>query len=164
MNVPNVLKISDVMCQKVLAFHPDTKLAEAINLLCRHKVGGAPVVSADNHLVGIITEFTLMDVLFDPQLNSADVARYMSTEVHTLTEQDSLTRAVHMFALYGVRQLPVVRDGKLVGLVTRRDLLNMSAQLEAPLATPLEEFFPDGLPSSDSTQGKSDFVELVDLA
>ena len=135
--------ISDIMHSEVVTLSPDTTLGDAITLLCEHSISGAPVVSDEGKLVGVISEFALMDVLFDPNLKNAKVSQYMTPEVHCLTEDDTLTEAVHMFAIYGVRRLPVVRNGKLIGIVSRRDLMQYSLKLKKPLAAPLQEFMPE---------------------
>ena len=137
-----MLTVSDIMRREVVTLHPESTLAEAISTLCKRGISGAPVVIDDQHLVGVITEFALLDVLFEPTLKNAPVADYMTAEVYSLAEEDSLTQAVHMIVLYGLRQLPVVRDGRLVGVVARRDLLIHSSNLTEPLADPLNELVP----------------------
>jgi CBS domain-containing protein len=152
------------MQRDVVSFRRETTLAEVIAALCERHVSGAPVVDEDGALIGIITEYALLDVLFDPSMKTAPVSKFMSEEVYSLSEDDSLTRAVHMFALYGARRLPVLRETKLVGIVTRRDLLEFCIGLDQPLAAPLEELMPE-LPSVGKRTrvvGKS--MELLDLA
>jgi tRNA nucleotidyltransferase (CCA-adding enzyme) len=137
-----MLTVSDIMQLKVVALRPESTLGEAITTLYECGISGAPVVIDDNRLVGIISELALLDVLFDPTLKGAPVADYMTKEVHSLAEGDSLTQAVHMIVLYGVQRLPVVRDGQLVGVVSRRDLLAQCSTLSEPLADPLDEMMP----------------------
>jgi len=156
--------VADIMQKDVVTFRPETTLGEAIAVLCDRHMSGAPVVSADNRIVGVISELALMDVLFDMELKSKELAPYMSTEVHTINEQSSLTQAVHMFYLYQVRRLPVVRDDKLVGIVSRRDLLTMCEKLEEPLAAPLQELMPEFVPESDDLPEERVGTELADLA
>ncbi len=159
-----MLTVSDIMQKDVVTFRPETTLSEAIAVLCDRHISGAPVVSVDNRVVGVISELALMDVLFDMGLKKQKLAQYMSTEVHTISEKSSLTQAVHMFLLYRVRRLPVVCDGKLVGIVSRRDLLNLCEKLEEPLQAPLQELMPEFIPQSDdSPEGRVD-RELVDLS
>ena len=119
---------ADIMCQDVVTLPPTSTLSEAIDLLVGNHISGAPVVDASGKLVGVITEFALLDVLFDPQLKDDKVANYMTEEVYTVSEEDTLTRVIHLFALYRVRRVPVVRDGKLIGIISRRDVLRWASE------------------------------------
>ena len=130
---------SDIMCRDVVTLNPTSTLAEAIDLLVNRKISGAPVVDQDGQLVGVITEFALLDVLFEPELKEAFVADYMTEDLHTVAEEDSLTRVIHLFALYRVRRLPVVREGRITGIISRRDVLRSAGDLEEPLAEPLAD-------------------------
>ncbi len=154
--------VSDIMRREVIAFRPDTTLGEAIAILSEQNISGAPVLSEEGKLVGVISEFALMDVLFDPELKDAKVSQYMTREVHCLTEKDSLTQAVHMFAIYRVRRLPVMRDEELAGIITRRDLMTLCLTLKEPLAEPLEELMQEL--SSVPTDSVENVCDLVDFA
>ncbi len=144
--------ISDIMQTDVIAFQPEDTLGFAIATVCDRQISGGPVVSEDGTLLGVISEFALMDVLFDPKLKDAPVSQYMTEDVYTLSKDDSLTQAIHMFVLYLVRRLPVVENKKLVGIVSRRDLLNQCSQLEQPLLEPLQEFMPQLLKVAQATR------------
>ena len=78
----------------------------------------------------MISELALIDVVFDPQVKDAPVSDYMNPEVHLVHPDDPLSRAAQLFALYSFRRLPVVENGKLVGIVTRRDLMNFALRHE----------------------------------
>ena len=156
--------VTDIMQEDVITFRPETTLSEAIAVLCDRHISGAPVVSSDNQVVGVISELALMDVLFDMEMKNQPLSNVMSTEVHTIKESSSITQAVHMFLLYRVRRLPVVSEGKLVGIVSRRDLLKLCETLEEPLQAPLQELMPDFVPQSDELPEDRPDRELVDLS
>jgi len=159
-----MLLVSEIMQKEVVTFRPETTLGEAVAVLCERNISEAPVLSADNRVVGVISELTLMDVLFDFDLKNQTLARVMSVDAHTIDAQSSLTQAVHMFLLYGVRQLPVVCDGKLVGTVSRHDLLALCEKLDEPLATPLQELMPEFVPETEDLPQERIVTELVDLS
>jgi CBS domain-containing membrane protein len=138
-----MLRIDDVMNRHVVTLTTYATLGEAATLLAEQQIGSAPVVNSRGEVEGVISEFALMDLLFDRGLESAAVVDFMSRELYTLSPRDSLTRAIHMFVLYGVHRLPVVEERTLVGIVTRRDLLEARHRLEEPLAAPLEELVPE---------------------
>ena len=114
--------VRDIMTVDPFTLSPTATLAEAMSLLFRHQLSGAPVVD-QGELVGIISEIGMFDVLFDATLRHAPVADFMTRNVRTVEEPDSLGHVAHMFALYGIRRMPVMRDGRVVGIISRRDLL-----------------------------------------
>jgi CBS domain-containing protein len=66
----------------------------------------------------------------------------MAREVHVVEPNDSISSAATLFAMYGIRRLPVVENGRLVGVLTRRDLLSYSLLNPEPLTEPLVELIP----------------------
>ncbi len=134
--------IRDVMSRCAVTIRPNDTLIDAVRVLCEHQLSGAPVVSADDEVVGFISEPGLMDVLFDEQARRAPVSAFMNRDVHVVGPDDSIASAATMFALYRVRRLPVVDNGTLVGVVTRRDLLQCSLTGAKPINDPLVELIP----------------------
>jgi len=135
--------IRDVMKSPAMAVRPDATLAEAVEFLTEHHIGGAPVAGDDNVVVGIISELALIDVVFDEAARRAPISKYMTSEVHVVDADESLSRAAKLFALYSFRRLPVVEDGKLVGVVSRRDLMNYALRTNQTLREPLLELIPE---------------------
>jgi len=140
--MPAMPAIRDVMSDEVVTIRPDDTLTEAVRILCSHHLSGAPVVSPRGEVLGFISEFGLMDVLFDAGARSAPVSDYMSRDVYVIDPEDSIADAATMFALYGVRRLPVVENGTLLGIVTRRDLLHHALTGAEPFNEPLMELIP----------------------
>jgi CBS domain-containing protein len=97
-------------------------------------------------VVGVISELALIDVVFDSDAKDSPVSEYMTPEVHTVHPDDPLSRPAQLFALYSFRRLPVVQDGKLVGIVTRRDLMNYALRANELLTDPLIELIPSLAP------------------
>jgi CBS domain-containing protein len=142
--------IRDMMNTKVVGIPPDATVGDAIRILTEQHIGGLPVVTAQGEIVGVISELALIDVVFDAAVKDALVSEYMTPEVHTVHPDDQLSRAAQLFALYSFRRLPVVEDGKLVGIVTRRDLMNYALRTKKILADPLIELFPSLAPMAVS--------------
>lgn len=90
----------------------------------------------------MISELALIDVVFDPAVKSRSITQYMSEEVHSVGPEEPLSRAAQLFALYAFRRLPVVKDGKIVGIFTRRNLMNHALRTSMLLTDPLLEIFP----------------------
>jgi CBS domain-containing protein len=133
---------AQIMCPNPFTLSPTATLAEAMQLLTDLRMSGAPVVDGDGLLVGVISEIAMFDVLFDPSLRRAPVADFMTRSVRTVDVADSLGHVAHMFALYGIRRLPVMRNGALVGIVSRRDLLAYAMTSGEAIADPLTEWIP----------------------
>jgi CBS domain-containing protein len=134
--------IRDLMSNCVVTIRPDDMLLDAVKTLSEHHLSGAPVVSAEGDVVGFISEPGLMDVLFDEGARRAPVSEYMSRNVYVVHPNDTIASAATMFAMYGIRRLPVVENGILIGVLTRRDLLQSSLTGAKPLVDPLFELIP----------------------
>lgn len=135
-------QIRDIMSRMVVSVRPEATLTDAVRVLTKHHLSGAPVVSAAGELVGFISEPNLMDVLFDEESRRRPVADLMSTEVQLVHLDDSVSAAATMFAMFGFRRLPVVDQGRLVGVVTRRDLLSHALTNPATYNEPITELIP----------------------
>jgi CBS domain-containing protein len=137
-----VTTIRQVMNSKVAAIRTDMSVAETIEFLTINHIGGAPVISVDGQLVGMISELALIDVVFDETVKFALATRFMTVEVQSVGPDDPLSRAAQLFALYAFRRLPVVENGKLVGIITRRDLMNFALSSGNVLVDPLVDLIP----------------------
>jgi CBS domain-containing protein len=134
------------MNQRVVSVRPNATLAEAVAILTQQHIGGAPVVTAEGEVVGVISELAMIDVVFDSDAKDALVKDYMTQDVHTVHPNDPLSRPAQLFALYSFRRLPVVEEGRLVGIVTRRDLMNYALRSNELLTDPLIELIPSLAP------------------
>lgn len=120
------LQVSDIMTKKLITFKPDTHVMEAIATLVENKISGAPVVDEQNHLVGMLSEIDCMQTLIQSTYHNEIgglVKEYMSEEVNTIPSNMGLIDLAEYFLETHFRRLPVVDNGKLVGQVSRRDVL-----------------------------------------
>lgn len=140
--------VRQVMNGQAIALTPDAIVSDTINVLTKNHLSGAPVVNGSGELVGYISEGSLIDVVFDESVWLAPISRYMTTEVHTVHPDEPLLRPAQFFALYAYRQLPVVEDKKLVGMISRRDLMNHALQTNEIIADPLVSLIPSLVPMS----------------
>src|SRR5215212_7102821 len=130
------------MNRKVVAVRPEWTVEQTIEFLTQHHIGGSPVVNAEGRLVGMVSELALIDVVFDRSLKDLPISKYMNTELQVVRPDESLARAAQLFALYSFRRLPIVENGKLVGIISRRDLMNYSLRKNQPLEDPLTALIP----------------------
>ena len=104
----------------------------AIELLLKQRISGAPVVDDDGNLVGILSEkdcLRLVTAGAIHQVPEGTVSMYMSGEVNTIEPHVEIFAAAEVFLKHSYRRLPVVADGKMVGLISRRDVLEGSRRI-----------------------------------
>ena len=135
-------RVEEIMNPRVVTVDPETTLAAAVDLFTENHVGGAPVVDRRGQVVGMISELQLLDVVFDLEARELPVSEYMTTEIQSVEPDDALSQVALLFALYSFRRLPVLENGKLVGIVTRRDLMNHALRTGDRLTEPLVEMIP----------------------
>ena len=120
------LKVADYMSQKLVTFHPQTNVIEALTTILDNHITGAPVVDEAGQLVGILSEVDLMAVVIQDSYYDEGlgiVADYMRTQVDTVDPDTDIYSVAQRFLREHRRRYPVVRDGKLVGQLSRRDVL-----------------------------------------
>lgn len=120
------VKVADYMTKRLVTFTPQTNVVEAMGMLLDKRISGAPVVDADGALVGILSEVDLLEVVIqDSYYNESAgiVADYMRTEVETVEPECDIYSLAERFRQQHRRRYPVVKNGKLVGQISRRDVL-----------------------------------------
>lgn len=129
----------DVMSRKIVAVSADATVEDAIRSLLEHHVSGAPIVDEQGCLVGIISEFQLLEAVYTPEIKQQRVSDLMTKDVVTVTEDASLSEITNMLLLHRIRRVPVVRDRKVVGIIARRDLLRYVVDTENPQGQPPDQ-------------------------
>lgn len=118
----------DLMVADVITIREDAIVQEAIDTLLKHKISGLPVVDYTDRLVGIISEYQLLEIIFAPHLARSRVGELMTKDVVTVEEDLPVTEIASQFVLHRIRRVPVVRDGRIVGVIARRDLLRHTSK------------------------------------
>jgi CBS domain-containing protein len=114
---PATITVADVMVANVLVVHSGDSIDDAVALIVDSRITGVPVVDEGHHILGIVAE---SDVLGKP---GRTVDEVMTRDVITTDENATLDSAAEIMLTRRIRRLPVARDGKLVGILTRADLL-----------------------------------------
>jgi len=117
-------KARDIMTDVVVSVRPETPLCEAANLLSLNDITGIPVVNERMELEGIITEKDVLD-LFEAMQYREDrtVRSSMSREVVSCDVDDDIDDVCRVLRDHVFRRVPVLEDGKVVGVISRRDLI-----------------------------------------
>jgi CBS domain-containing protein len=142
----------DVMVRDVATVHPETDVAEAIKVLAERDISALPVVDSQGQLVGIISEADLIhrveigtekhrrwlvESLTGATTLAEDFAKshgkkvgeIMTTEVVAATEDASLADIAALFERHRIKRVPIIRDGKVVGVVSQSNLIQALASV-----------------------------------
>jgi CBS domain-containing protein len=119
--------VGTIMSTTLVTVSPTTAVADLASLLAFHRVSGVPVVDDRQRLVGVVTE---TDVI---ARGGETVGDMMTTDVLSVGEADTIARAAALIAGRRVRRLPVVREGRVVGLVSQADIVRWLASLPSPV-------------------------------
>ncbi len=118
---------TDIMTREVATAAPGDDVWATAERLVANGYGGMPVLSEGGELVGMVSGF---DVLGK---RGGTIGEIMSRGVVFLEESASLDDVIELMGQHGIRRVPICRDGRLVGLISRSDLLrNAVAQRRAP--------------------------------
>ncbi|PPV36514.1 CBS domain-containing protein [Ectopseudomonas oleovorans] len=120
------IKVRDYMTRHLVTFRSDTDLFTAINRLLEHRISGAPVVDSQGHLIGLLSEGDCLRGILSGAYYEAiggTVSTYMTTEVETVTPEADIIELSERFLRGRRRRLPVIEHGRLVGQISRSDVL-----------------------------------------
>jgi CBS domain-containing protein len=137
------MRAKDAMTSPAITVTPETHCKEAATLLVRHRISALPVVDAEGHLVGLVSEADLlpMESTPDPRSQATPlpprleplprrVEDVMSPEVYTVDEDTDLGIVAQRMLEAGVKRFPVMRGDRVVGIVSRHDLVKVIARTD----------------------------------
>jgi CBS-domain-containing membrane protein len=173
------MNAADIMTQKVISVTPGTTIAEAAQLLLQHRISGLPVVDPGGAVVGMVTEGDLLrrietgtqrrhsrwlEFLISPgrlaqeytDANARKVGEVMTEDVVSVAPGDSLPEVVRLMEHHHIKRLPVIEAGRLVGIVSRANLVQA---LLHNLAEPPGK--PPGMPGGDEMTDDAEIRERI---
>jgi CBS-domain-containing membrane protein len=153
------MNVRDVMTPQVVSVSPDESVVVAARLLLQKKISGLPVVDNDGKLVGVVTEGDFLrrteigtkrqrprwvEFFIGPGQLAGEYTRFsgrkvrdvMTHDVQTATPETPLSEVVRIMERHHIKRLPVIDDGKMVGIVTRANLLHAMASFVDEMASP----------------------------
>lgn len=118
------MSIRDIMSTDLITTSSGANLQEAVTLMLDGRVGSV-VIAENDEPVGIVTETDVLAVgtTFENPFSEIPVVRAMSSDPVTIGPETSLQETVETMKAYGIKKLPVVEDGSVVGIVTLTDLV-----------------------------------------
>lgn len=131
MRFPSVAKY---MATHELTLSSDTTINEAIDIILKQKVTGAPVLGEDRKIMGMLSEKDCLKLLLESAYNNMPfhdktVVSYMSPVVKTVSTDHDILDVAQEFLTSNYRKFPVVDNGRLVGQISRRDILRAIREL-----------------------------------
>jgi CBS domain-containing protein len=119
----------EIMTTRLVTVQPDLPIFGAIRILLRNQISGAPVVDASGALVGMLSELDCLKVLANGEFYDDDpsekgiVRNYMTRVTQSIDPESDIYTLAQYFLNHTVRRLPVVRGSRLLGQISRRDVL-----------------------------------------
>ena len=164
------MQVNEIMTREVVTVSPETSFKEVVEVLLRSRVSGVPVVGDAGDLVGLVTEADLLskeaypdgrrttlavlaDVLrgephhWAKKAAASTAADVMTVNPMTCAPDDDVHVAARRLLDAGIKQLPVLEQGRLVGIVARQDILATFDRPDAAIAADIEQLL---LESSNS--------------
>ena len=144
------MRATDVMTRNVITISPDANVSDAVRLLAEHDVSALPVVDAEDRVIGIVSEADLIHRLQDDaekkniwwmeavtptaalakdfaRIHGQKIHEIMTTEIFSATEETPLSSLAALLEKKRIKRVPILQDGKLVGIVSRTNLLQALA-------------------------------------
>ncbi len=119
-----MLTARDIMTEDVVTISPTATVQEAIELLLLQRISGLPVTDPQGMLIGIVTEFALLAIAYDENIREEKVLKHMTSDLITVGPNDPIRKVADLCIVHRVRRVPVVENGRLLGLIARCDVLD----------------------------------------
>lgn len=120
------ITVKDYMTKDLTTFSPDMEILQAARTLVEHRISGAPVVDEHGNLIGMLTEKDCLKVALQASYYEeygGKVSEYMSPQVKTIEADMSIADVAKIFLMDPHRRYPVLEDNRLVGQISRHDVL-----------------------------------------
>lgn len=124
--------VRDYMAGSLVTFKPDMDVLDAIHALVQHRIAGAPVVDDQGELIGMLSELDCMKVALNAGYHQhwgGPVEDYMTPGVETVDAEMNIIDLAQKFLYSDYRRFPVLRNNRLVGQISRRDVLRALEEL-----------------------------------
>lgn len=124
--------VSDYMATELVSFTPDEDIIHAMRILLGRHLSGAPVLDDAGNLVGILSQKDCLAVAYHTAYHqdwAGSVEKYMSREVEHIEADINILDAVEKFQHSSYRRFPVLRNGQLIGQISRHDIMRAIDEL-----------------------------------
>ena len=128
------ITVEDYMTRRLVTFSPDQTMDQVLDMLLKKKISGGPVVDEKNNLVGVISEGDCLKEVVRGKYNNVPtlsglVKDHMATDIKFVSPDMSIYDLAQMFLNMRLRRFPVLKDGKLVGQISQKDVMRAVIKL-----------------------------------
>lgn len=129
------ITVRDCMSQSMILFNKNQSIIEVVDMLIKFRISGGPVVDDQKRVIGIISEGDCVKQIsesryYNMPMEDTSVEKYMSREVDVMSPDVNLFDAAQLFLKSKRRRFPVVEDGKIIGIVSQKDILRTALMLK----------------------------------
>ncbi len=125
-----MVKAREIMNKDILSVKKDTSIFEAVRLLVENNISGLPVVEDDMSLVGLLSEKDVIELFYDfEQAGNKTVGDYMTHPAVSFDESNAMQNICNFLMKNIFRRVPITSGGKLVGIISIRDILDYILKL-----------------------------------
>ena len=134
----NFEPVTKYMATDLITFRPDTPITEVVDVLLRKGISGAPVLNDRKEIVGLIDDKDCLRILIDSAyhnqpVNDRKVEFYMTNVMRTISVEADVVEVANVFLSSKYKRLLVIDDkGKLVGQISRQDILRAIKLMDVP--------------------------------
>lgn len=126
--------VEDYMTTSLITFSKDQLVIEVMETLVKNKISGAPVVNERMELVGIISDGDCMKQIsecryYNMPIGDKKIEEFMETDVYTIDKKTNIFDCASLFYKHGYRRFPIVENGRLIGQISRKDILCAAMKL-----------------------------------
>lgn len=124
--------VREFMADTLVTFRPEMDVLDAIHQLVEHRIAGAPVVDDHGNLVGMLSELDCMKIALTAGYHGergGPVSDFMTRDTQTVEAEMSIIDLAQLFLDSPYRRFPVMKDNRLVGQISRRDVLRALLQI-----------------------------------
>ncbi len=126
--------VQDYMTENLITFRKDQYVIEVMEVLIENKISGAPVVNEKNELEGVISDGDCMKQIsesryYNMPMGDMKIEQYMEINVTTIDKNMNIFDCASLFYKHDVRRFPILEDGKLIGQISRKDILCAALKL-----------------------------------
>ncbi|GAA3384142.1 CBS domain-containing protein [Streptomyces racemochromogenes] len=149
----NHIKVADLMTDEVVSVPPGMAVKEVAKVLAQYDISGVPVLDDEDRVVGVVSQTDVLGLASPgphaqgaPQAASLTVGEIMSAPAITVRAEETAADAARLMTRRGIERLPVVDvEDRLVGIVTRRDLLRMFLRPDSEIRRRVADILADVL-------------------
>ncbi len=123
----------DIMTPTVITANEDMLVTDVIKVLLRWHISGLPIVEKDGNIVGIVTEHDVVNFAVSGHAADTTASEVMTRNVVTFSPDTLVVEIINHFAAHRIRRVPVVEGKKVVGIISRRDIVRYMDQMYSRL-------------------------------